>query len=272
MAIDWAQPYGPLIETTLRVVTWNVWGQFGPYEQRWKAIGTVLRDAAPDVVALQESWPDGVEVLAGELGLHHAIGTGGDGWEGGAPCAVLSRWPIVRQERRALAPMHGPSGGAVLFAEIEGERGVLQLFSVILGSFWPYDSEIRQDAVRDLAAFVVEVGSGRVPAVICGDFNAPPESDEIRMLTGMTRPAAERFFTYDAWAMAGDGGPGTTWSRHNPWAAATLLPERRFDYVLSAWPKPGGAGHPVHCAVIGEGETEGITPSDHYGVLADLRY
>lgn len=34
----------------------------------------------------------------------------------------------------------------------------------------------------------------------------------------------------------------------------------------------GGAGHPVHCEVIGTQAVDGVLPSDHYGVLADLRY
>ncbi len=26
-------PYGELITTTLRVLTWNVWGRFGPWQE-----------------------------------------------------------------------------------------------------------------------------------------------------------------------------------------------------------------------------------------------
>lgn len=50
-----------------------------------------------------------------------------------------------------------------------------------------------------------------------------------------------------------------------------MFPARRIDYVLSAWPRPGGAGHPVRCEVIGDEAVDGVLPSDHYGVLADLR-
>jgi hypothetical protein len=32
------QSYGPLIETTLRVITWNVWGRHGPWAEREPAI------------------------------------------------------------------------------------------------------------------------------------------------------------------------------------------------------------------------------------------
>ena len=70
--------YGPLIETTMRVVTWNVWGRYGPWRDREAAIAATLQDARPDVVVLTESWSkDGDSQcvrLAGPLGLpHHAF-------------------------------------------------------------------------------------------------------------------------------------------------------------------------------------------------------
>jgi len=37
-------------------------------------------------------------------------------------------------------------------------------------------------------------------------------------------------------------------------------------------PRRGGAGHPVRCEVIGDEPVGGVVASDHYGVLADLRY
>ena len=107
---------------------------------------------------------------------------------------------------------------------------------------------------------------------VCGDLNTRPDSDEIRLLTGRSGVATPGLVFYDAWELAGDGGPGTTWSNANPWAAPALFPDRRIDYVLSAWPRPGGAGHPVRCKVIGTEAVDGVLPSDHYCVLADLRY
>jgi hypothetical protein len=49
---------------------------------------------------------------------------------------------------------------------------------------------------------------------------------------------------YDSWELAGDGSPGYTWSNRNPLAAIGLYPDRRFDYISSAWPRRGGAGIP----------------------------
>ncbi|MCW2913336.1 MAG: hypothetical protein JWN52_1404 [Actinomycetia bacterium] len=126
--------------------------------------------------------------------------------------------------------------------------------------------------VRDLATYVKKIQNVLGPVFVCGDLNTGPDSEEIRMLTGRSGVAAPNLVFYDAWEMAGDGGPGTTWSNDNPWAAPALFPDRRIDYVLSAWPRPGGAGHPVRCEVVGKEPVDGVLPSNHYCVLADLRY
>jgi len=55
-------------------------------------------------------------------------------------------------------------------------------------------------------------------------------------------------------------------------AAIGCYPDRRFDYILSAWPRLGGAGHPTRCEVLGVRPSDAPQISDHYGVVADLRY
>jgi len=54
-----------------------------------------------------------------------------------------------------------------------------------------------------------------MPPILTGDFNAEPESDEIRFLRGFTVLQDRTTFMQDAWAVAGDGGPGYTndWRR-----------------------------------------------------------
>ena len=75
----------------------------------------------------------------------------------------------------------------------------------------------------------------------------------------------------DAWETAGTG-PGTTWDNANPYAAAALEPDRRIDYVFTGWPKSGGAGHAVSCRRVADEPIDDIWPSDHFGVVAELRY
>lgn len=273
---DIEQPYGPLIETTLRLAGWNVWARYGPWKRRERAIVSVLGAHEPDIVVLLEAWETGddsqPERLKTALGLPHHLFHGGievDGVVSGT--AVLSRWPIVRADDRQLGDRGGWDGGLALFTEIDGPRGVVQLFGVMLG--WKLDhSELRQAQVRDLAGYVRKVADSAPPVVLCGDFNSGPDSDEIRMLTGRSAVPAPGLVFYDAWETAGGDGAGHTWCNANPWAAPVLFPDRRIDYVFSAWPRAGGAGHPVGCELIGTGPVGGVLPSDHYGVLAELRY
>jgi endonuclease/exonuclease/phosphatase family metal-dependent hydrolase len=116
---------------------------------------------------------------------------------------------------------------------------------VVMLDYPLHASGIRQNQVRELLTFVSEAASPSHPAIICGNFNAGPDSDEIRMLTGRSQPPVPGMVFYDAREVAGGGGPGFTWSNQNPLDAVSLLPDQRFDYVLSAWPRRGGAGHPV---------------------------
>jgi endonuclease/exonuclease/phosphatase family metal-dependent hydrolase len=130
------QPYGELIPTTVRVLTWNVWGRFGPWQEREAALIGTLRALEPDVVALQEAWcdrggQDQAARLAKALGYHGAYGGGtslAEDW--GTGSGLLSRWPIEQHEYREF-PAAAPDrwGGSALFAH----RGAARAAGRILG-------------------------------------------------------------------------------------------------------------------------------------------
>src|SRR5207245_6367532 len=109
-------------------------------------------------------------------------------------------------------------------------------------------------------------------AIVCGDLNAQPESDEVRMLTGLRAVPVAGVVFRDAWTAAGNTGGGATISGRNPFAAADLEPDSRIDYVLVGWPKLGGVGQVLSARVIGDTDVDGMFGSDHLGVVAELRY
>jgi endonuclease/exonuclease/phosphatase family metal-dependent hydrolase len=267
------QSYGPLIETTLRIITWNVWGLYGSWPEREVAIAATLRDASPDIVVLAESWAKGDDSqcarLAGPLGLPHHTFSGVTAQEDKAALsgvAVMSRWPI----RRGSSLTFGSA--RVQFAELSGPRGLIQVYGLVMDAWWFDESQARQDAVRGLLTHVDEDQDKQAPLVVCGDFNTDPDSDEIRMLTGRTAAPVPGLSFYDAWEVAGPPAPGHTWSNNNPRATQLLWPDRRIDYIFSANPRPGGAGHPVHTALLGIHPVNNTYPSDHYALQSDLRY
>src|SRR2546430_1794267 len=115
---------------------------------------------------------------------------------------------------RVLRSADGGGAGQVVHVAVDGERGPIQLFAVVLD--YPLDgSAARQGQVRQLVQFVQEAASRRDPVIVCGDFNAGPDSDEIRMLTGRAATTAPGMVFYDSWEIAGDGSAGYTWSNRN---------------------------------------------------------
>ena len=85
----------------LRIMTLNLWGENGPWEERLALVGEKLASLQPDVVALQEvrEVPDRIvnqaEVLAARgRGYQHVFAPSTD-WGGGQEgLAILSRFPI----------------------------------------------------------------------------------------------------------------------------------------------------------------------------------
>ena len=111
---------------------------------------------------------------------------------------------------------------------------------------WRFEhSHIRQRQVADLARFVDSMRPWEHPPIVCGDFNAEPTSEEIRMLKGLTTCPVEGLVFHDAWSVAGDGRAGITWNNTNPYVKVELEPDRRIDYILVGWLAARGAGHVV---------------------------
>jgi endonuclease/exonuclease/phosphatase family metal-dependent hydrolase len=280
---DLDSAYGPLLSTRLRVLTWNLWWRFGPWEERRPAIAATIARLDADILCLQEVWEDDEVCFAAELatalGYHHVYGSRVelDGVRFGN--AVLSRWPIADHEVLPLpAPADADELRTCVRADVHGPRGPLQVYSTHLN--WRFDqSHIRQEQVRAICAFIARSRAGTehtFPPVLCGDLNADPDSDEVRMLTGRTTTPEPKLVFHDAWEVAGrasgSSSTGATWTNHNPYAKLDLEPDRRIDYVLVGWPKAGGAGHVTSCTVECLEPVEGVVPSDHLGVLAELRY
>ena len=263
----------------LRVATWNLWWHFGPWEARQPAIVATMRDVDADVWCLQEVYRDRTGAdqahdLAEALGGYHAAyATAFDlgGFETAIGNAVVSRWPITASAMRVLPAPDGLDELRVaLRAELATPAGPVEVFVAHL-NYRLDQSDVRQAQVRDLCAWIAETDATRTyPPILCGDLNADPEAEEIRMLTGLTTVPVPRLVFIDAWRAAGSG-PGHTWDNANPFAATDHEPDRRIDYVLVGYPREGGRGQTVAADLIGTAPVDGVWPSDHCGVVADLR-
>ena len=109
------------------------------------------------------------------------------------------------------------------------------------------------------------------PPLLVGDFNAEPDSAEIRYVTGLQSLEGRSVCFLDAWRRAGDGGRGLTWSNRNPYARGEREPDRRIDYVFAGLPRKDGLGQILACRVVCDDEQGGVWATDHFGVYAELR-
>lgn len=268
-----------LLDTSIKILEWNIWWRFGDrWQERQPLIVDVIQRACPDIVTLQEAWGDSRSDQAAQiaklLGFSHVYEPASfiDGL--GFGNAILSRWPIQASGCVDLPSMRSVDDSRdckAAYARIAGPRGAIDVCSTHL-SYKPEESGIRQQQVTTLCEFVAGLSVGPVPAMICGDFNAVPGAEEIRMITGKTRPAVEGMVFYDAWEVAGGAGPGFTWDNRNPNAVTALEPNRRLDYVFVGKPAANGAGHVLEAFLEGREAVEGLCPSDHYALSVTLRY
>jgi endonuclease/exonuclease/phosphatase family metal-dependent hydrolase len=263
----------------LRVMTWNLWWRFGPWWQRQSAIASVLRATEPDVIGLQEVWAeeDGANqatVLGRQLGFHVAHGE--LRYKDGVAFtnAILSRWPLISVACTTLPGADGrPSHRSAVAADVAAPFGTFAFCTTHLD--WAFDGSATRVAQTAAVARFVDGRRGppgiSFPAVLTGDFNALPHTDEMRQLSGASAPPVPGLVFTDAWDVAGGGQPGYTWDGSNPYLADATWPNRRLDYVLVSWPRPKPLGSVARVCLAGTEPVGGVMPSDHFAVVADLR-
>ena len=261
----------------MRVVTWNVFWRFGAeWRERQPRILATLRDLAPDVVGLQESWvrddTSQAAELAAELGMHAAVATPSlppvpvppetpdqAGTELGL--GLLSRWPIRSVRRPALPVTRRPEAPVSLVATLDHPGGPLN----VVVSCIEWEPDFRDDQLAQSAALATLLEDpaldGDHPVLLLADLNAEPGSPELRQLTDVA---------VDLWTAGGGDAGAVTLSSATPWAPveATRLIDRRIDWVLA---RPGRRPVSVTRAFLaGDEPVDGLYPSDHFAVVADL--
>ena len=263
----------------LRVLTLNTWNLSGPWRSRRNEIVEWLRRLAPDIVCLQEVVDDGSRSTAAWLAdaaRYSAVAFGGapmSGFGGAEGTqfgnAVLSRWPIDESTSHRLPHDDDPTDIQRVLLHVR--TGGHDVFTTHLA--WRFQvAALREQQVVAIDEIVAAAAdpAAALPPVLAGDFNADPESTEIRFLSGLASIGGHSTYWQDAWRVAGGAGVGLTWDNRNPFAAAEHEPDRRIDYVFVGWRRDGGAGRVESCRVVCDRALTGTFASDHFGVVADI--
>ncbi len=277
-------PEGERLNRPLRVISINLWNYAEPYEQRMKLLREEIKSLDPDLIGFQEAgWTPDKEHQVQQLlrGLKFHI----EHERKGAPpprrelldVAVASRWPFQRKAFWRL-----PGSGKALVMEIDGPAPMKKfLFVSTFGTNrWQFDREHARE--RDAVALDQHLralaDSSGFPPVITGDFDATPDSACMRYLTGRQSLDGRSTHYYDAWTAAGNDDPGATWSTRNEYARRTTLQvwhlanhHRRIDYILLGSPHHYcGFARVISSCVVFDSPANGVWPSDHFGVMAEI--
>ncbi|MDH4168657.1 MAG: endonuclease/exonuclease/phosphatase family protein [Acidimicrobiia bacterium] len=277
----------------LRVATLNAGSLFEPdWTDRRHEVVAWLDHLDADIVCLQEIWESPTEANTAAWLVDRAARDwhwvfGGCRLDGaGRPdavtfgSAILSRWPIDHHELIPLpvdaAPARQKAGFTMALELVHARTAGIDVFSTHLAP--PPEQayhRITQVQFIDEAIRSRQDVTSLLPPILCGDFNAEPDSDEIRFLSSLATIDGTSTYYQDAWRATGTTEPGFTWdSLDNPLAADMHLPPKRIDYVFVGDPygRPEGAGLVIGADLAFHEPITGCVASDHYGLVVDIRW
>jgi endonuclease/exonuclease/phosphatase family metal-dependent hydrolase len=290
-SVDAPSSRNPNRREVFRIVTLNV-GSF--YEPDWPArrveLVTWLRELDADVVCLQEVWETDHEANTAAW-IVDQFAEGHWHWAFGGPevlvygratpirfgSAILSRRPIERS-RLDLLPADSRNGVPDVY------RMAMELLSVRTGGVDVYSTHLAPPPAQayhriEQVLFIDDVirlrqrSSDLVGPILCGDFNAEPDSDEIRFLGSLATINGTSTYYQEAWRATAQPGLGITADpRVNKTAAYLNVPPKRIDYIFAAdaFFRRGGGGLITHVERCFDEPRTGVYASDHFGLMAEL--
>ena len=239
----------PPAKAAIRVMTYNIHhGEGTDGKIDLNRIAEVIRSQKADIVALQEvdrgvertARRDLISELAALTGMNNAFGKNIDYQGGDYGNAILSRFPIVKEQNhhyKMLRP--GEQRGLLqVVLQVEGKR---LLFMNTHLDYRPDDAE-RLSNIDEIAGILAQYKG--LPAILCGDFNDTPDSP-------MHRKIEESFV--DSWKLGGKG---------EGFSFSSTQPKKRIDYVFVNKRK---APVPVRAWVAES------TASDHLPVVVEFK-
>ena len=268
---------------SLSVLTLNLWHDAGPWEERRARIREWLDRLDPDLIGFQEALRgealDQVGRLLDGRGYHLDYVAASPFWREEEALsfgnAIASRWPITQRHALQLPDRGDGETRAALTVSVAAPFGPISFTTTHLN--WKlHHADTRSKQVVALADHVIQMRpKDGFPPILVGDFNAEPDSDEIRFLRGAHVVGERSVYFNDAWRVAGDPAAGEaagyTWSNRNPYARTAFEPDKRIDYIFTGYPQRNGVGLLEHCSVVCNDEKGGVWPTDHFGVYAELR-
>lgn len=296
-------------ETTLRIMSYNIWGGGGNESKGVEETVAVLKAASPDIVGIQETRLEGADctadhcppqgdsvakAIAEALGYHYHDQTAENPalWAN----AILSRHPIGQPSPNDLGVPIDVNGTTVWAFNIHHDDEPYQPYQLLGIEYGPapfikteaeavdYAERTRGPAM-DLLFEDMKAAEGAAAVLVFGDFNEPSEHDwteaavaagqqPVKVVWPTTRRLSEAGFvdTYRAVWPDPVARPAFTWTPQGDEADA----EDHHDRIDFAFARAAGL-KVLDAWIVGEtGPRTDLAvdpwPSDHRAVLAEISF
>jgi len=273
----------------LRIVSLNCWSEGQQNKLRWPLIVQQLAALKPDVVCLQEVFhrKKALELKKAlkSSQLHYKTNCGG--------LAIISSSPKVKTGSIVLKTESAKEKESRFgyWVRLKIDRKEWDFFVTHL-SWRPEDNEIRQKQILELNDWMGQINEGKRPCVLTGDMNAVPESGEMQFLSGdrwvyssregvaqtqkLQQPFKDTYveanFKQNGRKTAQRKKDAYTWAYKNRYTLRVDLPERRIDYIWFRAPQQKSKYKIVSSQLcFNQPGDKGFYPSDHFGVVTDIR-
>lgn len=238
----------------IRVLSYNIHhGEGVDGKLDLERIARVINDVKPDLVSLQEverntsrtgnvDQPAELARLTGFKAVFEKNIDFGGGYYGNA---VLSRHPIVASKNHYMPRLDNGEQRGALVVQVEVGPEKLPLIFVATHLDHRRDDRERRQSAELINKLAEE---WKVPAILAGDLNAPPESEVLKIFAQQ-------------------------WERANREVMPTIpvaKPRVQIDYILLRSPDKDGAAAPSRWKVRSFQVLDEAVASDHRAVFAEL--
>lgn len=269
----------------LRVLTLNLWQQYGSWADRRCLLIKGLRTLQPDIAAFQESIKnDEYDQINDLLGPTFHVVHQKNRDPRGMGISIASRWPLgtVHEVDLNVTPRCAGFPAGTLVVEVHGPDPVGAFLFVNHFPHWQLNFERERELQAVAAARFVEeqVQDAPRPVILAGDFDAAPESASIRFWSGRQSLDGMSTCYRDAWKSSHPQDPGHTFTPESPVVKNEVVknmrpfrdwPFRRIDYIFVRFGAHGGQVMDIAaCARIFDRAVDDVWASDHFGLVADL--
>jgi endonuclease/exonuclease/phosphatase family metal-dependent hydrolase len=261
----------------VRIVTLNIWGPGANWDARRPVLVEGFRDLRPDLVALQETVvhngkDQARELFGAEFTIVHQRNRQS---RDGMGVSIASRWPVrrTRELDLHLTERVGEFPATTLVAEVDApaEFGRVVFVNHFPSYQPPFERERELQTVAAARLIDEIAGSDGAHVVLAGDLDADPDSASIRFWSGHQSLDGLSVCYTDAWGDLHNEADGETFTTRNPLVTSSWWPFKRIDYIFV---RCDDRGRPslriVQSARVFDRPSNGVWPSDHFGVSADL--